>query len=402
VARTGNISASEADAFRLVNDLPRIFTGIALPLLVLGSPVAIGGAALAAVVQRRYRLAGELMAAGGAAYGVARLLQHIVDRPGPAAHITQFHHVAQLVVSDKVTLGTGFPSAAVAVAAALATAAGPHVRRPVGRAAWWLVLGVALARLYAGLDLPLDVVAGVAVGWAVGAALNLALGTPSGHPSTEQVHDALSAAGTEVASLVPAGMGGRSYARFLVTTEGGEELFVKVLGSEERSADLLMRLWRFVAFRGVQDELAFVSRKRTAEHEALIAVTAEQAGVRVPHVQLAARGLRGEVFLVEERVRGHTLDDMPAESIDDKLLERVWDQVASLHAARIAHRDLRRHNVLVDEAGEPWLLDFNLAEAASNARRLHRDCASSSCRSPRSSGRSEPPTAPSNRWGPTR
>jgi uncharacterized membrane protein YbhN (UPF0104 family)/tRNA A-37 threonylcarbamoyl transferase component Bud32 len=373
VALKGNISASEADAFRLFNDLPRIFTAIALPLLVLGSPVAIVGAAIAALAQRRWRLAIELVVAGGAAYGVARLLQHVVGRPGPTAALAEFHHVSQLVVSDKVTLGTGFPSAALAVSAALATAAGPHVRRPVGRAVWWLVLGVALARMYAGLDLPLDVVAGVAVGWAVGAALNLALGTPSGHPSPAQVHDALSAAGVEVASLVPVGMGGRSYARFLATSADGEELFVKVLGSEERSADLLMRLWRFVAFRGFQDELAFVSRKRTAEHEALMALTAAQAGVRVPHVQLATRGQRGEVFLVEERVRGHTLDDVPVESIDDKLLERVWEQVERLHAARIAHRDLRRHNVLVDEAGEPWLLDFNLAEAASPPRRLHRD-----------------------------
>ncbi len=372
-ASTGHVSASEADAFRLFNDLPRVFTGIALPLLVVGSPVAIVGTALAALTQRRWRLAIELVVAGGAAYGVARLLQHVVDRPGPATAMAQFHHVSQLVVSDKVTLGTGFPSAALAVSAALATAVGPHVRRPVGRAAWWLVLGVALARMYAGLDLPLDVVAGIAIGWAVGAALNLALGTPSGHPSLAQVRDALSFAGIEVLSLVPAGMGGRSYARFLATTEGDEELFVKVLGREERSADLLMRMWRFVAFRGVQDELAFVSRKRTAEHEALLALTAAQAGVRVQHIQLATRGPRGEVFLVEERVRGHILDDVPVESIDDKLLERVWEQVERLHAARIAHRDLRRHNVFVDEAGEPWLLDFNLAEAASNPRRLHRD-----------------------------
>ncbi|MBV9412911.1 MAG: flippase-like domain-containing protein [Acidimicrobiia bacterium] len=372
-ASTGNVSASEADAFRLFNDLPRVFTGIALPLLVIGSPVAIVGTALAALTQRRWRLAIELVVAGGAAYGVARLLQHIVDRPGPATAVAQFHHVSQLVVSDKVTLGTGFPSAALAVSAALATAVGPHVRRPVGRAAWWLVVGVALARMYAGLDLPLDVVAGVAIGWAVGAALNLALGTPSGHPSLAQVRNALSFAGIEVVNLVPAGMGSRSYARFLATTEGDEELFVKVLGREERSADLLMRVWRFIAFRGVQDELAFVSRKRTAEHEALLALTAAQAGVRVPHIQLATRGPRGEVFLVEERVRGHTLDDVPVDSIDDKLLERVWEQVERLHEARIAHRDLRRHNVFVDEAGEPWLLDFNLAEAASNERRLHRD-----------------------------
>ena len=60
----------------------------------------------------------------------------------------------------------------------------------------------------------------------MGAALNLALGAPSGHPSPAPVHDALSVAGIEVASLVPMGMGGRSYARFLATTDAGEELFV--------------------------------------------------------------------------------------------------------------------------------------------------------------------------------
>src|SRR5436309_4621923 len=326
-ARGGHVSRSEADAFRLFNDLPRVFTGLALPLLFLGSPVAIGLAAVSAGVQRRLRLGAELVAAAGAAYGLARLLQHAVGRAGPAAHLAQFNHVAQLAVSDRVTLGTGFPSAAVAVTAALATAAGPHVRRPVGRLLWGLVLGVALARFYGGLDLPLDVVAGAAIGWGVGAVLNLLLGTPTGHPSRAQVRDALAAAGIDVVSLEPAGMGGRSYARFVGTAADGEELFVKVLGSEERSADLLVNLWRFVAFRGFQDELAFVPRKRKAEHEAFMALLAAQAGVRVPHVLLAARGRRGEVFLVEERVRGHSLDDVSEEMIDDKVLDRVWEQV---------------------------------------------------------------------------
>src|SRR4029078_5152344 len=177
----------------------------------------------------------ELAAAGAAAYGLARLLQDIVGRGGPADLLSNVPHVADLVVKYSVTLGTGFPSAAVAVAAALATAAGPHVRRSVGRAAWWLVLGVALARMYAGLDFPLDVVAGAALGWAVGAALNLILGAPSGHPSLTQVKDALAGAGIAVTRLVPSGMGGRSYARFLATDVSGEELFVKVLGAEERS-----------------------------------------------------------------------------------------------------------------------------------------------------------------------
>src|SRR5205807_680040 len=133
-ARHGHVSASEADAFRLFNDLPRIFTPLALALLVIGSPVAVGVTALAALVARRARLAGELVAAAALGYGLARLLQEIVGRAAPTGHVAQFHHVAQLVVSDRVTLGHGFPSAAVAVAAALATAAGPYMRRPAGRA----------------------------------------------------------------------------------------------------------------------------------------------------------------------------------------------------------------------------------------------------------------------------
>src|SRR5438270_557803 len=97
-ARSGHISKSEADAFRLFNDLPRFFTGLALPLLVIGSPVAIVGTAVAALRERRFRLAAELVVAGGAAYGIARLVQHVVGRAGPSAHIAEFHHVAQLVV----------------------------------------------------------------------------------------------------------------------------------------------------------------------------------------------------------------------------------------------------------------------------------------------------------------
>src|ERR1700716_3309910 len=98
-ASSGRVSNSEVDAFRLFNDLPRFFTGFALPLLVLGSPIAIGATFLAALVPRRTRLAAELVAAGAAAYGVARLLQTVVDRAGPG-QLAQINHVSQLVVSN--------------------------------------------------------------------------------------------------------------------------------------------------------------------------------------------------------------------------------------------------------------------------------------------------------------
>ena len=83
----------------------------------------------------------------------------------------------------------------------------------------------------------------------------------------------------------------------------------------------------------------------------------------------------GHVLLVQQHVAGETLDRLPPAQVDDRLLAAVWAEVARLHAARIAHRDLRRANVLVDLDRQPWLLDFGFAEAAASPRRLAADVA---------------------------
>ena len=46
-----------------------------------------------------------------------------------------------------------------------------------------------------------------------------------------------------------------------------------------------------------------------------------------------------------------------------------------LRAARIAHRDLRLANVMADDAGAAWLVDFGFAESAASDRRLAQDVA---------------------------
>jgi hypothetical protein len=50
-------------------------------------------------------------------------------------------------------------------------------------------------------------------------------------------------------------------------------------------------------------------------------------------------------------------------------------QADRLHGAGIAHRDLRRANVLIDLDGRPWLLDFGFAEASASPRTLTGDVA---------------------------
>ena len=370
----GTVSRSEVDAFRVLNDLPHVLYGPVLALLVVASPLVAGGIAVfGALFTRQPRLAGELVAGSALSYGLARVVKEVVLRAGPVAHQAVIGPVHHLSVPTALGSSNGFPSAPVAVVAALATCAAPYLRRPAARAVWagvWLVSG---GYLFVGVALPLDVVAGAALGWLVGALLNLAWGAPTGQPSLQQVRHALADAGMDLVSLVPAGMTDHDYAGFVATDSAGEELFVKVLGREERSADLLVRLWRFVAFRGIQDEVSLVSRQRQVEHEALLAMLAVQAGVRAPQVKLAAGGSQGEAFLVEARVVGRTLDQLSPEELDDKLLHRLWDQVAELHQAHIAHRDLRRDSILVDACGRPWLLNFRMADGSATPERLSRD-----------------------------
>src|SRR4051812_25617507 len=92
------LSASEADCFRLFNDLPRPATPLALiplaapgplPLRGGGAPTAAGSAGAAAALFRRWRLLLDLLVGGALGYGVARLLVQLVDRDGPAGFIAQ-------------------------------------------------------------------------------------------------------------------------------------------------------------------------------------------------------------------------------------------------------------------------------------------------------------------------
>jgi undecaprenyl-diphosphatase len=367
-ARHGHVFAFDADLFRLVNQLPGALGGPLLVVMQLGALAAVPALAAVALAGRRPRLARDLVLSGGLAWVLARVVKDLVGRARPAALIDG-------VVERAVNTGLGYPSGHVAVAAALATAAGPWLPRPARRVAWWVVGLVALGRMYAGAHLPLDVVGGAALGWAVGAAIHLALGAPGGLPTAAAVLEGLRTAGIEPDTVQPVGADARGSVPFVVRGRDGQQWFVKAIGREQRDADLLYKLWRWAAFREVEDETPFATAKQAAEHEAYIGLLAARAGVRTPAVVTAAPTGDGPVLLIQRHVAGQTLDRLDAAQVDDRLLAAVWAEVGRLRAAGIAHRDLRRANVLVDPDGQPWLLDFGFAEAAASPRRLAGDVA---------------------------
>jgi glycosyltransferase 2 family protein len=367
-ARRGHVFAFDANLFRLVNELPGALGRPLLAVMELGAAPAVPVVAAAALAARRRELARDLALSGGLAWVLAKLVKVLVGEARPVALLNG-------VVVRGLETGLGYPSGHVAVAAAMAAAAGPWLPRPARRVAWWLVWLVALGRMYAGAHLPLDVLGGAALGWAVGAAVHLAMGAPGGLPSASALLEGLRAAGLEPVSVRPVGADARGSDPFVVGARNGERWFVKAVGREQRDADLLYKLWRWAVYREVEDETPFATPKQAVEHEAYLGLLAARAGVRTPAVLTATPTREGHVLLVQQHVAGQTLDQLDAAQVDDRLLAAVWAQVARLRAAGIAHRDLRRANVLVGPDGEPWLLDFGFAEAAASPRRLAADVA---------------------------
>ena len=372
VAGGGDLSRSEIDALRLCNDLPRLVTPVAFVAIAAGSMVVLAAGALLAVAIRRDRLAGDLVAVAGLAYGASRLVHRAIHRPGVTAFRGTLPHLHRLGLPWMASWGSGFPSTGMAVAAGYATAAGPYQSRHVNRLAWGAVAAIGVARLYAGIDLPVDVVGGVCLGWAAGAVVNLLAGTPVHRSAPEEVRAALRELAVEdFGDLEPAGHDTAGRSLFIATAADGGRVVVHVLDREERSADLLFRLWRRLAYRHAREELSFASGRRRVEHEALVAIMAARLGVRTPEI-VAAGAARGLVVLVERDVGGTQLS-VVEEPI--AVLRCLWEQVVVMHGGRIAHGDLGPQRISVDEGGLAWVRGFGRAETAATDYLLSLDVA---------------------------
>ena len=368
VAQQGQLSVFERDLFRLVNDLSGIALPVAWAVMQLGNLVAVPALTALAALTRRYRMARDLLVSGLLAYGVADLVKAVVGRERPAGL------PVGAVLHEGAVGGAGFISGHAAVAAALATAAAPYLGRRSRRTVWVLAWAVAVARVYVGAHLPLDIVGGVAAGWAVASLVHWVLGVPRWEPAVARVAALLRRFGLPVQALRPADVQARSSYPFEAVDDRGRRCYVKVLDPDRFERDWLYRLYRLLAARDIKDADAVAPLGQQAEHEAVAAMTARERGVRVPPVILARGSGRGAV-VVQEYVDGRPLADLAPDQRTTALLADVWQQVALLHAARIAHHDLVASSILVDGNGRPWIVDFGNAVTGADDADLAGDVA---------------------------
>jgi undecaprenyl-diphosphatase len=360
----------------LVAFASELFQGFAaLPSWIVG--VIVAGTRLLAVVV----LVGGLVLAvraGGTrmlgtavvAAGVAAVVDVLLERLGPDAGSTALD-----VPNVLGPLDGGFPSTiGLCAATAAVTASAPWLSRRARRLAWALVLGMALT-LFLSTPASFDSIQALLVGWVVGAATLVVLGAPSRRPTLATVTAGLAAVGVPLASLEQASVDARGSTPYFGATAEGQKLFVKALGVDQRSADLLFRAYRWIDRRDRGDERPFSSLRRTVEHEALVALAARGHGIRTPRLVAFATAEPNSFVLAYEAVAGRSLDRVAPDEMADDVLAAIWTQVGQLRRHRIAHRDLRLANIFLAEDGQIWLIDFGFSELAASDTLLATDIA---------------------------
>ena len=256
----------------------------------------------------------------------------------------------------------------LAAVAGMLTASGTRSRRRSAGWSWnflWIVLGVAMIT---GLITLPGALLTVLIGRASGLAMRYAFGVQSERAYGRALVEGIRRAGfqptrlirvadvgadgndtgelaTDLAAIAITRVGdNRVYA---MTTADGERLDVVALDGDRQVIGVLARLWRSMRLRGIEGR-AVVSLRQAAERAALLQHAAWSAGVCTPRL-LGMAEAEDSMLLIQQHARGAVpVRDLPAEALSDDVLDEVWEQLATAHAAGLTHRAITSDVVLVN------------------------------------------------------
>lgn len=328
--------------------------------------VVFGGGLVLAALRREWLLLIAVLASAALAAVLVLLLTDLYNAEAPVTHVD-----TSLTLIEPGRIST---AAGLAAVTAFTTAAGPWVSRRWRRWAWAVVITLTAVRLLAA-PISFDTVVALLAGWTAGAAAVVVFGAPSRRPTKAAIAEGLAAVGEPIAEIAPLAVDARGSTPYLATAQDGRRLFVKALGNDERSADLMFRLYRSVQPKNLGDERPFSSLRRMVEHEALVAMAAGQLGIRTPRLVAFATAEPNGFVLTYEAIAGRSLDQLEPAEMTDALLGAAWEQLANLHHHRVAHRDLRLANLFLGDDGQVWIIDFGFAELAASDLLLTTDIA---------------------------
>lgn len=359
VIAASGAGALEVAIFRAFNNIGGSLDWLMVLFSLPGTLLAVFVVAFIPLVRRHYANFTKVILAGLGSYAVALGLKSLDFRPRP------YELLNNVFVRESSVGANGYPSGHVAVATAVAIVMYQYIPRRYHKFLTLAVCMVAVSRLYLGVHFPADLLGGFAVGLAVGSLVAFVIGTTRDFgvkPAT--IRARMRKLGFPVQTVKAASLDARGSKPYFVELEDGRKLFVKVVGSDNNVADWLFKAWRKVIYRRLEDEVPFFTPKRALEHEAYIAGLAYANNIRTPRIVGVFRVGHNKWAQAQEAIDGHSLDSVTPARVTNKVVDEVWRQVALLHEANIAHRDLRAANVFLDKANQPWLIDFGFSEAS--------------------------------------
>ena len=366
-----SVRGFSADLLRVVRRLPDPVEGVLLGLAQVAALAAPVLALAWLVGRRRLRLLGATAAGVVSAALATALLQGWLDRTVPS------RAVQELTQRSWIT-GAAFPSGAylAALTAAVVIMGSGSTRewRRVGLAA---VVAGSVVRLITAVAVPLNLGVTLALGAAVGSLVLVVMGAPLRRLSPEDLLVALRAIGYRAGSIEETAVGAAHSRTFRATGDHAPDpaAFVKVLGRDERAAEVFSRSLRALRVRGLADERAGWSAPDTARNEALAGLLARGHGTRAADVLAAGASPEGDGITVLQPLNGRLLATFDGPEVTDEILRDAWRQLALLQQAKIAHRWFDPTHLLVDQADGTVVLDFRWAAVGANERLLAIDVA---------------------------
>ena len=203
---------------------------------------------------------------------------------------------------------------------------------------------------------PIGALAGILIGIGAGALTHLLLGSPQGLLTAEQVDIGLADLGIEVDSVVAAEDQLPGEALWRAHLPGGTDLRVKVYGRDSWDSQFVGSIWGSLTRRGEMPSLGG-GRESRVEHEALVTLMAQRAGVSVTPLVRAGRSDQGDAIIATEAPRT-TLRAMETDSVTDDTLDQAWRALTILHGAGMAHGRIDSRHVVIRHDGNAALADF--------------------------------------------
>ena len=261
----------------------------------------------------------------------------------------------------------------IALTTALLLAASPHLVVPLRRVGWAIVGLSALAGAGLGFGLPSDALGAVGVGMMAVGTTFLLVGAPTGLPHLDAVARGLEQLATPLTELTVPPTRSWGVRPVLGRTPEGQPVLVKVYGRDATDQQLLAKLWRTLWYREQRRSFTF-SRLQSVEREALLTIWAERAGVAVPRV-LTAGAPDAELALLVVTTGGRRLDRSRPEEVPDELLDQLWRDLSTLHAAGMAHGALTTARIRVDD-DDLRIEDWSAATLSATSGERARDVVS--------------------------